>query len=49
MTVTEFLVAAIGTELTVPESVQLLSGLTFRDIIGGCVSVDLCVDDGGAS
>ena len=46
---TEFLVATIGTELTVRESVQLLGDLNFGDIMGGGVGVDLCVDGGGAS
>ena len=46
---TEFVVATIGTELTVRESIQLLSDLNFGDIIGGGVGVDLCVGDGGAS
>ena len=50
LSVTEFLAVTIWTELTVRESIQLLNDLTFGDIMGGDVGVDLCVDDGrGAS
>ena len=49
LTMTEFLVATIATELTVRETVQLKSRLISGDIMGGGVGVDLCVEDGGAS